>query len=114
MLFKLSIIDKKLSSIINGFRDNRDELFSNVEIIRCPLKAAVLFAIAFCRPLPVISAINILVTPIATAKTAIFIIRDETLLLEILVCLIRLAIKWVTSKIIFLWLLNSKIRFYYL
>ena len=55
----------------------------------CPLKAAVLFSICFCKPLPVETAIKIIAIPIATANMAILIIRAETLPLFSLLVRIR-------------------------
>ena len=51
-----------------------DSLFSNGATTKWPLKATVLFWISSCNPLPVATAIKIIVIPNATATFAILII----------------------------------------
>src|SRR5690606_38697168 len=58
-----------------------------------PLKAAIFSLIFTCSPIPVAKATSIIITPIAIAAIAIFIIGADMLLLYFLVLISLLAIK---------------------
>ena len=58
-----------------------DKFESKLEIVMWPLKATALSRIFFCKPTLMATANNITIVLIAMAKTPIFIIGAETLLL---------------------------------
>ena len=59
-----------------------DWLLSKLDMIMCPLKAAIFSRILSCNPNPVPTDTIIITIPIAIAATAIFIIGEDMLLLR--------------------------------
>lgn len=66
-----------------GLMDEKDVLFSKLEIEICPKKDEILVSIVFCNPTLDDTEIIIITIPIIIEKTDIFIIGEETVFLYV-------------------------------